>query len=215
MKKVITKDKSITFFNEKYKEHYHSLSGALEEAFEKHAKPCRIKELAQENKINILDFCFGIGYNSGATLDIALKTNPKCRIFILGLENDKKILNKIKDLNPRLKNYDFIKKAAENLGFKNENTEIKIILGDARKSLKKIKKKFDAVLFDPFSPRKSPELWTENVFRDIFKLMKKNSILSTYSCAKSVRKNMKKAGFKVKDGPVVGRKSPGTLGLKE
>ena len=63
MKLVETKDGSFTVFNESLNEHYHSLSGALEEAFEKHVKPLQIK-----SGMKLLDFCFGIGYNSIAAL---------------------------------------------------------------------------------------------------------------------------------------------------
>ena len=66
MKLVKTDDDSITFYNEKIKDHYHSKSGAKEEAFEKHAKALKIKSDSV-----IFDICFGIGYNTAAALDIA------------------------------------------------------------------------------------------------------------------------------------------------
>ena len=40
--------------------------------------------------------------------------------------------------------------------------------------------------------------------------MNKDAILATYSCAGIVRRNLKEVGFKVKDGPIVGRWAPGT-----
>ena len=43
--------------------------------------------------------------------------------------------------------------------------------------------------------------------------MKQNTKLSTYSCAKFVRNNLKEAGFAVKDGPIIGRSSPGTIAI--
>ena len=67
------------------------------------------------------------------------------------------------------------------------------------------------MFLDPFSPPKNPELWTESFFREVKKLMKPKAILATYSCARIVRDNLKKAGFIVKDGPIIGRRSPSTL----
>ncbi|MBW2999193.1 hypothetical protein KY339_00850 [Candidatus Woesearchaeota archaeon] len=215
MKKIITKDKSITFYSKKYKETYHSVSGAEEESIKKFVEPSNIKELAKKKKeIKILDVCFGIGYNSAAAIDEIKKANPKCKILIIGLENDKKILQKINKINASFNSYDIVKQAAEKLNFKDNNIEIKIILGDAREKIKTIKKKFDAVFLDPFSPKKCPELWTEEFFKKINKLMKKGSILTTYSCAKVVRKNLEKAGFKAIDGPIVGRRAPSTIAIK-
>ena len=76
-------------------------------------------------------------------------------------------------------------------------------------------KKADAVFFDPFSPKKVPDMWEKEFFKDIFDAMKNNSILATYSCARVVRDNLKAVGFKVEDGPKIGRRSPSTLAIKE
>jgi tRNA U34 5-methylaminomethyl-2-thiouridine-forming methyltransferase MnmC len=70
------------------------------------------------------------------------------------------------------------------------------------------------VFFDAFSPNKVPEMWTKEFFSDIYDKMKKNGKLSTYSCAKFVRDNLKQAGFIVKNGPVIGRRSPSTIAIK-
>jgi len=213
MNPVITKDGSITFRNEKYDETYHSISGALEEAFEKYAYPCKLK-----NGMKVLDICFGLGYNSLAAISLA-------NLEIVALENDKEILKKInnieipinyKIINKKIKNdliYNFekIKKAAKNLNYEDKKSKIKIILGDARDTIKRLNEKFDAVFLDPFSPKKCPELWTEEFFSDIKDIMSQAGILATYSCTKSVRKNLSNAGFIIKDGPCIGRKSPSTL----
>jgi tRNA U34 5-methylaminomethyl-2-thiouridine-forming methyltransferase MnmC len=216
-KKTITKDNSITFISSKYDEAYHSLTGAKEEAFKKYSEPCKIKELAKKGQINILDVCFGLGYNSAAALEVALKANSKCKIEIIGLENDESILKKALELDPGIEHFELIKQAikSKDKTFENKQIKIKIIIKDARESITEINTKFDAVFFDPFSPRKCPELWTAEFFSDVNKVMKKGAILATYSCAKSVRKNMETAGFVVKDGPIVRRWSPGTLGIKK
>jgi len=214
MKQIITNDKSITFFSETFAETYHSKSGAVEEAIKKFAEPCKIKELAKTGDIRILDICFGLGYNSAAALDIALKENRACKIEIIGLENDIEILNKILSLNPNFANYDLIKGLVnDKFELNKENLQMKILMGDATKTIKEINQKFNVVFLDPFSPPKSPNLWTEEFFKDIKKLMETGAILATYSCARKVRDNLKQAGFIVKDGPCVGRRSPGTIAI--
>lgn len=206
LKQKITGDSSITLFSEKYQEHYHSTKGAVEESFEKFVKPCRIAELAKSGKIRILDVCFGVGYNSAAAIDVALESNPDCEIEIVGLENDQKILDEIKNLNPKFKYYHVIKGNKSD-----ERIRLKILLGDAREKIKELTEKFDAVFFDPFSPKVCPELWTKEFFADVKNVMKPGAILTTYSCARIVRDNMKAVGFKVEDGPVLGRRGPATI----
>jgi len=210
MQEIITKDSSITFRNEKYGETYHSVSGALEEAFEKFARPCNLK-----NGMKVLDICFGLGYNSLAAISLA-------NVEIVGLENDITILEKIQsdkifknNKNRKIiDNYNKIRIAARNLNYRDEKMKMKIILADARESIKKLNEKFDVVFLDPFSPKKCPELWTKDFLNNIAKVMKKGSVLATYSCARVVRENLKAYGFVVKDGPCVGRNAPSTLAFK-
>ena len=210
MRKIITKDSSITFHNKEFDETYHSVSGAKEEALKKFILPS-LENYEIKGKIRILDVCFGLGYNSAAAID-GLKN---CEIEIIALELDKEILNKILEINADFDSYEIIKEVAKNHEYEKDNIKIKLILGDAVKTIKNLKEKFDFIFHDPFSTKKMPEFWTEDFFKEEYKLLKKSGILTTYSCAKFVRKNMKRVGFEVKDVPPVGRKSPSTLSIKQ
>ena len=213
MQGIKTADGSVTFRNVEISECYHTMSGALEEAFEKFAKPCRIGELAKNGRIVIFDVCFGLGYNSAAAIDIIMRANPKCRIVIYGFENDQDILDKILEVSPGFESYGLIKKIAKTHEIEEDGARIKIFLGDARAEIRKMREKADAVFFDPFSPQKAPWMWEEEFFSDISKKMRKGAVLATYSYAKAARNNLKSAGFEVKDGPVIGRRSPSTIAI--
>ncbi|MBT5419293.1 MAG: hypothetical protein HOK80_00225, partial [Candidatus Cloacimonetes bacterium] len=96
------------------------------------------------------------------------------------------------------------------------NNRIQVLLGDALQKIDDLPNDvFDRVFFDPFSPKKQPEMWSKELFQKIYSKMRVGAKLSTYSCAKQVRKNMMNAGFKVIDGPIIGRKSPATIAIKE
>ena len=217
MKSIITADGSETFLNEEVGESYHSYTGAVEEAFKKYAIPCKIKELAKKGKVRILDICFGMGYNSAAAIDAALEENPNCVIEVVGLESDIEIVKKIKEVNPPIKFFKYYKQLTpKNLEFKQKNVSVKIILGDARERIKELEKdSFDAVFLDPFSPKTAPEMWGIDFLKEIFRVIKEKRILATYTCARIVRENMKEAGFVYDNGPIVGRRGPGTIGWKE
>jgi len=203
MRKILTRDGSETLYSEEYQETYHSVTGAVEEAFGKYVKPCKI-----ESGMNVLDICFGLGLNSLAALHTAKE------ITITALEKDENVLrHEVKVPEYLREDYKKIRTAAENLYYKDDKAEIKVLLGDARETIKQLNEKYDAVFLDPFSPPKNPELWTEEFFINIKKHMKKEAILATYSCARKVRSNLSKAGFEVKDGPCVGRRSPSTIAI--
>ncbi len=206
MEKIVTGDGSITFRSDDCGEPYHSKSGAMEEAFKKFAEPSNLKP----GDI-VLDFCFGLGYNSLAAIHLV------DGLKVIGLENDPEILKKISsvEVDPGLKkDYLKIKNAALNLRYRDEGVDIMILLGDARESVKKIEDKVSAVFFDPFSLPKCPEMWSLEVFKDVYCVMKKGGVLTTYSCARKVRDNLRKAGFEVKDGPCIGRRSCSTIAVK-
>lgn len=206
MELIITKDNSITYFNEQYQETYHSKSGAVEESIKKFVEPANIQD---KSELKILDICFGLGYNSAAAIDAV---NSDCKINIIGLEKDPKIIEKIQEVNPCFDSYNIIKKLTlQNLNLIQDNVQIQILLGDARSTIKQLNQKFDVIFLDPFSPKKCPELWTEEFFKDIKRLTKKGTILTTYSCARIVRQNLEKVGFKIKNGPCVGRRAPSTI----
>ncbi len=100
-------------------------------------------------------------------------------------------------------------------GFSEGNVHVTLILADVYDAVKQLKEKyFDAVFYDPFSPKTSPKMWTEELFIEMFRVMKSSAILATYSCARLARKNMGKAGLFWDDGPVVGRRGPGTIATK-
>jgi len=208
MKKVITNDGSVSYFNEEFQEHYHSITGAKEEALEKHAKIALsfFKEMGMpERKIRILDFCFGLGYNSIVFIEKLRKSNKNIEIEVIGVDNDLEIINEGKKL---------FRELLDKYVYNDDKVDLRVEVGDAKEVVKKLDNMFDVCFFDPFSPTKCPELWNEDIFNDVFKLMKKNSILTTYSCARKVRENLKKAGFIVKDGPYVKRYAPSTIAIK-
>ncbi len=216
MKKVLTADKSETFLNEEVNESYHSYTGAVEEAMKKYAEPTKIKELAKSGNIKILDCFFGMGYNSAMAISVALEENPNCKIEVIGLELDSKIVEKIQEVNPSIPFFKHYKKLnPTNLSFTEGNVTVKLVLGDVKETTKLLSDKhFDAVFWDPFSPKTSPEMWSEELFKEMFRVMKSSAILATYSCARLGRENMAKANLVYDDGPLVGRRGPGTVATK-
>jgi chorismate dehydratase len=202
---------------------YHSQTGAVEEALKKYAIPCKIAEVAKTGTVRILDMFFGIGYNSAMAIDVALESNPDCKIEIVAVENDPEIIKKILEVKPPIKSYTLYKELVrgneikENQKFIYEANNIKITLfvDDAQKAAKKLPEKyFDAIFYDPFSPKAQPDMWTVELFKEMYRVMKDSGILATYSCARIIRDNLSKADLVYDDGPIIGRRGPGTIATK-
>jgi tRNA U34 5-methylaminomethyl-2-thiouridine-forming methyltransferase MnmC len=209
MDKLVTKDGSETFFNETYKDYYHSTAGAVSEAVIKYVIPCRIEELARQREVFLLDIGFGLGYTLGTAIDAVEKAGG--RMTAVTLEKHPEPLSGILEVAPSIRNFQVLKELAKAGNFKDDRFNLRLIRGDATKTIREIELRFDAVFHDPFAPTRNTELWTREFFEDVRKLMKPGAILATYSCARHVRDNMKAAGLIVGDGPVFGRRGPSTV----
>lgn len=90
---IRTADGSISLYNTVVNDVYHSDVGSYTEAVEKYVKPSGILDFVQNNNtVSILDVCFGLGYNSLASISEILKINPSCTINVTALELDMEVL---------------------------------------------------------------------------------------------------------------------------
>ena len=92
---------------------------------------------------------------------------------------------------------------------------LKLILGDARHTIKNAEITADCWFLDGFSPAKNPELWEEELLRDVYRCTADKGTLSTYSAAGIVRRNLNSAGFEVERVQGFGRKRHMTIAIKE
>ncbi len=216
LSRIITADNTESFLNTKVGESYHSQTGAVEEALKKYAIPCKIREKAKTGTLTILDMFFGLGYNSAMAISEALAENPSCEINVVGLELDREILAKIQEVTPPIPFFIHYKKLTpESLSLQEGRVTVSVLLGDARETIKNLPdNNFDAVFFDPFSPKTSPEMWGAELFKEVCRVLKHDGLMSTYSCARLARENMAAAGLVYDDGPTVGRRGPGTVAIK-
>ena len=195
---VLCEDGSNTLFSKEFNEPYHSTKdGALHESLEKHVKPAfSIKQ--KHEKLTILDICFGLGYNTFATLYYIKQNNLKTKVHILSPEFDEGLVRSLNTFSfpPE---FDFLKPIilaiSQNLFYEDEQFKIEILLGDARESVPKIKEQVDVIYQDAFSPTHNPLLWTKEFFADMAKISKTDTILTTYSTAASVRLGLYENGF--------------------
>lgn len=214
---IKTSDGSSTLHDSSVNETMHSVSGAYEESLVKHVFSSKIL-CNKKQKITILDIGFGLGYNILATIHELEKLNFKGEIFIHSLEINRSLgpyLESIIFFDGRDALYSLIKKAYYNGSTSLKNINIYLHFNDARKSIVAFNNElFDCVYHDPYSPAKNPELWTVQFFKHIYRCMKDEAILTTYSSAIHIRAAMKQVGFYISRGPSVGNKKEGTLAYK-
>lgn len=85
LKFIKTEDNSTGLFSSEINDIFHSKTGALTEAKQKFVEPIK-NFYKNKNKINVLDICYGIGYNSKAILNEF--NNKEIEIDALEFEKD-------------------------------------------------------------------------------------------------------------------------------
>jgi tRNA 5-methylaminomethyl-2-thiouridine biosynthesis bifunctional protein len=81
-----------------------------------------------------------------------------------------------------------------------------LLLGDAGDTLSKLRARVDAFYLDGFAPALNPELWSEELCRQLGRLAAPGATLATWSVAGGVRSALAAAGFALEKQPGFGHK---------
>ena len=201
LKEVLTKDGSITLRSHIFQENFHSLEGALKETEIKFINPSDLKRF-NDKSLNVLDICFGLGYNSASLFNNLIR--QKSFINWYALEIDKKPLDYFignksfqKLWHPKV--FKIFKALSKNSKYKDQFFECDILWGDAREKIKNIPAniKFDLIYLDGFSPQKCPQVWSVEFLAKVTQKLKPKGYLITYSCSAAIRKTLKDFGLNI------------------
>ena len=212
--KVRTADGSDTLFHNGINEHFHSSFGAVQES--KHIfidaglKFC----IRNHFRINVLEVGYGTGLN--ALLSCLEISNSHFFINYLGLEPFPVQTEMLSVLNYP----EFLAQPAALDIFRQISTSdwdsSLSILPNFNLTKRKARlqetilspENYHLVFLDAFSPEVQPDMWTAEVFEQIFTSMVHKGILVTYCCKGHVKRAAKSVGFLVE-------KLPGPPGKRE
>lgn len=207
---MTTKDGSKTIHIPEWNEQYHSTHGAIQEAkhvYLKHGLAffCTSEGYAKQSEISVLEIGFGTGLNAFLTAIKAEELNLNCNyVGVEGFPISNKELEAL-NYTETLK-HKAIFKAIHTCEWEKEFKISKNFkLTKQQKQFSEITNKnhFDVIYFDAFGPRVQPELWTETIFKNMYKAMKQNGVLVTYCAQGHARRAMISVGFTVSkvEGP--------------
>lgn len=204
LKPIETEDGSLTLYSERFGATYHSVQGAKEESRHVFINNGLLFFLDRypQKALSILEIGFGTGLNAFLTFLEAerLKVNihyhtVECYPVPMDIVSQ---LNFIEDHSPDEQAvfgkmhgqvWDVEQQLSEHLSFSKHLENIESF---------HLSQGFDLIYFDAFSPKEQPSLWTEDIFRNMYALLKEKGMLVTYCAQGQMKRNMKAAGFKVK-----------------
>jgi len=197
---TLSEDGSYTAYSKEYDEHYHSTKdGALNESLLKHIIPA-FKHTKNREEVTILDICYGLGFNTLATILYYKEHAPQKKLRIYSPELDASLVKSLTQFSypERFAPLREIIEAISKKGvYENEELFIEVFLGDAREYVRKFHNSFDIVYQDAFSPSTNPILWTKEYFSDIAAAIKEDGIVTTYSTALKTRLALYENGFHI------------------
>lgn len=223
---IMTEDQSYTLKSLAFDEACHSMSGAYAETLHNYVNACQLVQLSQTRpKITLLEIGFGLGVGAQVTFEALQKNHQgNAHIHYIALELDGALVEFAQKnthihapMYPSIK--DLGKKEIEGLevyeATKNGH-QLSVIIGNARETLisayqKGLLPTVDIIYQDAFSPRKNPELWTQEWFESLALVSANDVCMSTYCSSISPRKAMRAAGFQIQCFKGIGKKRECTL----
>lgn len=202
---IITEDGSTTIQIPEWNEQYHSTHGAIQEAQHVYIQNgfLHYVEVNQSESVSILEIGFGTGLNAFMTLLEAEKQNLK--IQYKGVEafpissEELKQLNYVTQLNASAKEAAF--NTLHEVPWETEaqiTSDFKLIKEQKDFSEINEKEAFNIIYFDAFGAEVQPELWTEEIFKNMFDALKENGVLVTYAAKGTVKRALRSVGFHLK-----------------
>ena len=195
---------------------YHSHHGAIQESLHVYIN-AGLDQYLQKNKakkqVSIFEMGFGTGLNALLTLIRSEEFQQPVfyeTIELFPIEGEMvESLNYCNTLNRQDLEPAFLALHTSDWE-KEREISPNFIFKKIRKSMKNFDqgKNYDLVYFDAFSPVEQPDLWTTDIFSQLYAMMKEGGVLVTYFSKSEVRKNLVAAGFDVK-------KIPGPRGKRE
>lgn len=217
---ISSKDGSPTIFDDSIGECYHSRNGALSESKHVFIQHGLEYLLPSHTEIRLLEVGLGTGLN--ALLSWNLAEQQKLQLHYSALE-------------PYPVPFSFLQTLALSPAFLDKEDQQRLLkihqapfeetlqlslffsLFKSKTGLEDFytEKPFHLVYFDAFSPKKTPHLWVEAVFEKLCRQMYPGGVLVTYCAKGSVKRILKKAGFRVEALPGAMGKREMTRALKQ
>jgi len=199
---LLTADGSKTIYSGRFKEHYHSTFGAANESNCVFIKAGYLYTLV--HPVSVLEIGFGTGLNAWLSLQQAGSLRRHTRYEAIERYP-------INDVAANELSNDSVFRRLHTVPWE-QPVEITpwFVLHKRNSDLLQTEftRKFDLVYFDAFSPAVQPEMWTRDIFANLYAAMNPGAILTTYCARGVVRRTLQNVGFEVE-------RLPGPVGKRE
>lgn len=207
----VTEDGSHTLFVESLNEHYHSTHGAIRESMHVFIQSGLEWYGQTSSPIHIVEVGFGTGLN--ALLTACYCHKQRIKVHYTSIEkyplppdvfktlnythitqdekSNSELFNQLHEVE-----WNRVHQLSPSFTFHKLHTDVRSVRWEQLQP-----SSFQLVFFDAFAPDKQPELWTEDIFKEIYQHMSIGGALTTYCAKGEVRRRLQRAGFLVERLP--------------
>lgn len=195
LRPIATADGSFSLYSEACGEGFHCRDGALLEAIDTFIAPAELERFSAGRPLTVLEVAVGTGTNTAVLIEASARAGLTLDWW--GLELDRRPLQL----------------ALADAGFRGQwpaavlaqlqelSGGERLLWGDARQRLPELQPtladRCDLLLIDAFSPRRCPQLWSEDFLGQLAGLLAPQGRLLTYCAAAAVRASLQRAGLQL------------------
>lgn len=192
---------------------YYSLAGGLAESRFVFLQGANVVERAKERELfTIGETGFGTGLNFLATWQAWRKHHVQCRLVFVSTEafpmsiEDMEMAHKafpeLADMSAQLRaNMPPPSRGFHPRTFEDGKVKLLLLQGFAQDMFRQLHGAIDAWYLDGFAPAKNPDMWTEELFKQIGRLSTPAATLATFTAAGFVRRGLIEHGFEMRKAP--------------
>jgi tRNA U34 5-methylaminomethyl-2-thiouridine-forming methyltransferase MnmC len=193
---IITKDGSHSLYRPDLDEQYHSVYGAIQESM--HIFIRSGFEFVSKNRIQVFEMGFGTGLN--ALLTWMRSSEQQKKVIYYSIEKypiEREYSDQLNYSGILMPGSPLIFQQIHESEWDKDVTLGHFTLHKFHADLAGFEIPFgnDLVYFDAFSPDKEPQLWSDEIFKNIYDSMNKGGVFVTYSAKGEVRRKLIAAGF--------------------
>jgi tRNA U34 5-methylaminomethyl-2-thiouridine-forming methyltransferase MnmC len=202
---ILTEDGSPTVTSDRYGETYHSSHGAVQESNHVFLKS-GLDYLVDAGKTRLKIFEMGFGTGLNVWLTSAKSRIGKISIDYHSIELYPLGTNEIKAYGDvlgveELDDFWKIHEAEWDGNLNQLHAWFSLTKYEASLLEFELPSNIDLLYYDAFYPDSQPELWTADIFQNLFIAMNNGAVLVTYCCKGNVRRAMISVGFRVERIP--------------
>ena len=195
LRPIRTADGSFSLYSDAFGEGFHCADGAMGEAIDTFVAPAELGRFASGEPLTVLEVAVGTGTNTATLIEACTAIGLQLDWWGLELERQPLALALadpcFRDQWPAA----VLERLAE------LTASERLLWGDARQQLAELEAplagRCDLVLIDAFSPRRCPQLWSQEFLERLARLLAPEGRLLTYCSAAAVRRSLERSGLQL------------------